>query len=46
MQQKLRVELSEDKNTAKIFLDGELLQTITDADDALVAAGDDAPIFL
>jgi len=42
---RLRVELSEDKNTAKIFLDGELLQTITDADDALVAAGDDAPIF-
>lgn len=42
---RLRVELSEDKDVAKIFLDGELLQTITDADDALVAAGDDAPIF-
>lgn len=42
---RLRVELSEDKDAAKIFLDGELLQTITDADDALVATGDDAPIF-
>ena len=41
---RLRVEISENLDVAKIFLDGELLQTITDSEDQLVAADGEAPI--
>ena len=42
---RLRVEVSEEMDSAIIYLDNELLQTITDPDGGLVAAGGEPPIF-
>ena len=41
----LNVTFNEDKTEAKIYKDGQLLQTITDEDGGLVAAGGDVPVY-
>lgn len=40
----LSVTVSDDYTEAKIFSDGELMQTISDPDGGLVATGDDTPV--
>lgn len=40
----LSVTFNEDKTEANIYKDGQLLQTVTDADGGLVATGDNVPI--
>ena len=43
--QNLKVEVTEDCSEAKIYDGDKLLQTISDSDDGLVAAGGDAPVY-